>query len=71
LALSLDMTPAGMACISLNSQPYMAERSGIQVASLDVLVARFNLTPAEAAVLTKGGIIVNGDPAPPPPTVDH
>jgi putative ABC transport system permease protein len=68
LALSLDMTPASLPCISLNSQPYMAERSGIQVASLDVLVARFNLTPAEAAVLTKGGIIVNGDPAPPPPT---
>lgn len=50
-------------CASLQSRNGgFADRSVIEVGDVAALVARHDLSPAEAAVLTAGGIVVSGEP---------
>jgi putative ABC transport system permease protein len=75
LSTGLSMEPGSfsgapsLGCASLRGSMTEAQRSLMRVADVGSLVATYSLTDSQAAILRDGGIVVDGDPAGPLPTI--
>ncbi|MGB4810672.1 MAG: FtsX-like permease family protein, partial [Candidatus Phosphoribacter baldrii] len=75
-ALTLDngmssISPPDLSCNSLKGMGMSGDRGGILVADLASLVSSFGLDATAQATLRAGGIVVNGDKAPPVKWIEY